>query len=116
MPASIGDSEGSGSVSEEWHCCHITEKQPGRKWVSSVSLGVRMILIAYLQHLHGQLGCGGQAGRSADVDGRCLAVRVIVGGGDLGVLRGGGGLASLLLPPLLLLELLSHQLLPQQDS
>lgn len=114
MPASIGDSEGSGSVSEEWHCCHITEKQPGRKWVSSVSLGVRMILIAYLQHLHGQLGCGGKAGGRADVDGWGLGVDVAVGG--LVVQRGGGGLTSLLLPPLLLLELLSHQLLPQQDS
>ena len=62
---------------------------------------------AYLEHLHWHLGSGRQTGRDADIDGRGL------GRGGLWVL---GGLLSLLLPPLLLLKLLPHQLLAKQDA
>lgn len=60
---------------------------------------------AYLEDLHGYLGGGGQAGGDADVDGRCLADGYALLH-ELGCL-----LLLLLLPTLLLLHLLTHELL-----
>ena len=62
---------------------------------------------AHLQHLHGHLSDRWEAGRDADANGGRL------GRAGLRVLH---GLLPQLLPPLLLLELLPHQLLPQQDA
>lgn len=61
--------------------------------------------LAYLEDLHGYLGGRGQAGGDADVDGRCLADRYSLLH-ELGCL-----LLLLLLPTLLLLHLLTHELL-----
>lgn len=106
---------------QQWHTCLLIPEEnwhiDRKNFDSSVLCFISTLLLclpthtpatpAHLQHLHRHLSDRGQASRDADANGGRL------GHAGLRVLH---GLLPQLLPPLLLLELLPHQLLPQQDA